>query len=127
MIVNNFSPKDGESACYTKIQKQSETFWIFKVKLCSFFVDCGPVNDIANGKIKSDNITIGSVATVICDTGYDATLPTVTCQVTGLWETVSCIPKGKIKTTYYFKKNSNYGYLYETYHWRIVFWLNVSW
>lgn len=83
---------------FSKIPGSSPLTQLFKRRLRWNFVicvGCGPIKEIDNGKIEGDSITIGSEAAVVCNVGYDATLPTVTCQVTGLWETASCLPKGK--------------------------------
>ncbi|XP_060578444.1 sushi, von Willebrand factor type A, EGF and pentraxin domain-containing protein 1-like [Ruditapes philippinarum] len=54
---------------------------------------CGKVPDIDHGNVISTSDLIGSSANVTCDAGYLPSISIIICQVTGLWETASCLPK----------------------------------
>ena len=58
--------------------------------------DCGDPKEIDNGKItvENDQTTYQSTASVTCDTGYDASIESVTCQENGEWLNASCTIKG---------------------------------
>ncbi|XP_053403087.1 uncharacterized protein LOC128558234 [Mercenaria mercenaria] len=50
---------------------------------------CGLLPDIENGQIvlaDITNISYGSVANVTCNTGYEASVPNITCLSSGVWE-----------------------------------------
>jgi hypothetical protein len=65
------------------------------VIILTFISGCGSVPSIENGIVSLDETSIiGSVANVTCNKGYYPSSPTITCQMTGSWETVSCVAKG---------------------------------
>ncbi|XP_060590279.1 sushi, von Willebrand factor type A, EGF and pentraxin domain-containing protein 1-like isoform X2 [Ruditapes philippinarum] len=71
---------------------QSSAKW--ETALCSIN-GCGSVPSIENGIVSLDETSIiGSVANVTCNIGYYPSSPTITCLMTGSWETVSCVAKG---------------------------------
>ncbi|XP_053396463.1 sushi, von Willebrand factor type A, EGF and pentraxin domain-containing protein 1-like isoform X5 [Mercenaria mercenaria] len=55
--------------------------------------DCGKPPQIMDGKFvlnKETQTTFVSSATVVCDIGYTATSPKISCQANGSWENASC-------------------------------------
>ncbi|XP_060560945.1 sushi, von Willebrand factor type A, EGF and pentraxin domain-containing protein 1-like isoform X3 [Ruditapes philippinarum] len=52
--------------------------------------DCGSPANVTNGAVTFTTTTFGSSASIICDTGYNASLSTISCLDTGSWETATC-------------------------------------
>ena len=49
-------------------------------------VNCGPLTSPSHGQVSATSTTFGSVASYICDTGYNLQGPDIrTCQVDGIW------------------------------------------
>ena len=61
----------------------------------AFVSDCGHPVNISNGYISVNSTTFGAIASVHCDTGYETSNTTITCQDTGVWSTSMCIIKSK--------------------------------
>ncbi|XP_060554933.1 sushi, von Willebrand factor type A, EGF and pentraxin domain-containing protein 1-like isoform X2 [Ruditapes philippinarum] len=56
-------------------------------------IDCGMPSKIANGSIKLDSsgeTTYRSTATITCDTGFETSDDSISCQADGSWEEASC-------------------------------------
>ena len=52
------------------------------------------VPGIDNGNIITASNLIGSSANVTCDAGYQPSVSSIICQITGLWEPANCGPIG---------------------------------
>jgi hypothetical protein len=58
------------------------------------------INNLTNGEVvlidPNENTTVGAIATVRCDEGYEPVPMTINCTVSGDWEEASCDPIGLI-------------------------------
>jgi L-cysteine desulfidase len=76
-------------------------------------LDCGPLPELNFGQYKLVNGTstvFGSVANVICDSGYTSDKLVITCQSSAIWETAVCSINGNstVLYHYYFHKFIRY-------------------
>ena len=59
-----------------------------------FLSDCGDSITVSNGTLKFTTTTVGSIAEVNCNAGYETDNSTISCLETGSWETPNCKIKG---------------------------------
>jgi hypothetical protein len=59
------------------------------------YSDCGSPLNVTNGKLHYDATTFGTIASLVCDRGYDGN-GSISCLDTGSWETPPrCSIKGQ--------------------------------
>ena len=70
--------------------------------LCEYTTGCGDIPDIEDGSIVPfGESTFGSEANVICEPGFVAEKPNITCLTSGVWDNVTCVRTGILHTIYY--------------------------
>ncbi|XP_053400560.1 sushi, von Willebrand factor type A, EGF and pentraxin domain-containing protein 1-like [Mercenaria mercenaria] len=71
-----------------KITCQSTGVW---ENVTCFSKGCSSIPTISNGKITVTGTTsVGSFANVTCDVGYEASVSSIKCQISRIWETAEC-------------------------------------
>ena len=62
-----------------------------------YISDCGMPEPLVNGTISLDTngeTTYLSTASVSCDTGFNMSTNSISCEASGKWQAVSCVIKG---------------------------------
>lgn len=82
-------------------QSLNKTCVRFFILFCNYFLSymyplaCGVPPAVANGNIASYTGTVYmDTASVTCNTNFQATLNTISCLASGVWQAVSCTPNG---------------------------------
>lgn len=74
---------------------------------------CGSLPVVENGAaVLRDNTSLGFVADMVCNAGYEASKSTITCKISGYWEQATCTGVGNANFNRYLISNFELSRIY---------------